>query len=107
MLGVIRKGKRGNLSLSNHLGRLSPNLRRHYRHEAGPGFTLYAHSFRDRKLFLYLVHLCRKQVTKVTNGNFRGLSSVEDFKVVFRVKSFNHLFFFFFFFFFFPFVCWL
>ena len=104
MLGVMRNGKRGNLSLSNHLERLSPNLRLHYHHEAGLRFTLYAHSFRDRKLFLYLAHLCREQVTKVTDGNFRGLRSVEDFKVVFRVKSFNHLFFFFFFF---PFVCWL
>ena len=102
LLGVMRSGKRGKISLSNRLGCLSPNLGLHYLYKAGLGFVLYAHSFRDRKVFLYLTQLCKGQVTEVTDGSLWGLKSVEDFKVVFRVKYFNHLFFFFFFFF--PFI---
>ena len=58
LLRVVRSGKRGVFSLTDHLGRLAPNLKLHYLHEVGPGLALYPNSFWDRRVFLYLVHLC-------------------------------------------------
>ena len=43
-------------------------------------------------------------MTKVTSRSLWRLRSIEDFKIIFEVKYFNHIFFFFFFF---PFDGWL
>ena len=86
-LRVIRSGKRGELSLSVCLGRLSPNLGLHHLHKAGPGFALYPY------ILLYLTHLGRRGVAEILNRNYEGLKAAEDFEIVFRFKDLNYLFF--------------
>jgi len=89
--GRQRGWRRGELCWSSLLGCLTPGLRLYNAQETSSGFALYAHSFWDKKVFLYLAHLCKGQVTKVTSGSLWRLRLVEDFKIVFKVKYFNHL----------------
>ena len=67
--GRQRGWRKGELRRTSLLGRLIPRLGLHNVEKTSSRFALYAYSFRDRKVFLYLAHLCRGKVIEVTGGS--------------------------------------